>query len=221
MARYRKIKIDDVVDHIEKNRRQDVSFGQVIDLAQSMAKVLDQAIARHDQALHAEFTTIAREIAAMKSDVAALRPADMRFERLPEAGLELDEVLKATEVATNTIMAAAETIMAADCVEPDAYKALVDEKMIEIFEACSFQDITGQRLSKVVRTLEHVEERIVAIAERLKVTDAELPPLAETAEEKRRRELILHGPQREGEGVRQDEVDQIIASQDEIDALFG
>ena len=33
--------------------------------------------------------------------------------------------------------------MAADASDPAAYKAMVDEKMLVIFEACSFQDITG------------------------------------------------------------------------------
>ena len=32
--------------------------------------------------------------------------------------------------------------------------------MISIFEACNFQDITGQRISKVVGAMKFVEERV-------------------------------------------------------------
>ena len=51
--------------------------------------------------------------------------------------------MRATEQASNTIMECAEALMGADASDPAAYKALVDEKMMVIFEACSFQDITG------------------------------------------------------------------------------
>ena len=55
--------------------------------------------------------------------------------------------------------------MGADASDPAAYKALVDEKMMIIFEACSFQDITGQRIAKVVETLQHIEQRVARFAD--------------------------------------------------------
>ena len=61
--------------------------------------------------------------------------------------------------------------MGADASDPAAYKALVDEKMMVIFEACSFQDITGQRIAKVVETLEHIEQRVARFADVMQAKD--------------------------------------------------
>ena len=79
--------------------------------------------------------------------------------------------MQATETATNTIMECAEALMAADASDPAAYKALVDEKMMVIFEACSFQDITGQRIAKVVETLQHIEQRVARFADVMQAKD--------------------------------------------------
>lgn len=211
-----------IVEFLKRERR-DLSLEDVMVLAERMAATLDETVARVDTLLHDEFRTIVGEIAALRRDIGALRPDHMRFERIPEAGRELDEVVEATENATVSIMEAAETIMGADGADPEAYKALVDEKMIVIFEACSFQDITGQRIRKVVRTLGWIEDRLGQLSQKLKIADAEPTHEGETEEERRQRELILHGPQRKGEGVSQDFVDDVFAlsNQDDIDKLFG
>ena len=39
----------------------------------------------------------------------------------------------------------------------------IDEKIQSVFEACAFQDITGQRVTKVVRLIKYVEERVNAL----------------------------------------------------------
>ena len=96
---------------------------------------------------------------------------------------------------------------AADDVE--AFKALVEEKMLVIFEACSFQDITGQRIAKVVATLEHIEMRVARFAAALhaKALGGYLSEV-EQARAERRQRLLLHGPAREGEGICQTDVDR-------------
>ncbi len=210
-----------IVDFLRRERR-DLSLEDVMVLAERMAATLDETMARVDTLLHDEFKSIVGEIATLRRDIGGIRPDHMRFERIPEAGRELDAVVEATETATVAIMEAAETIMAADTSDPEAYKALVDDKMIVIFEACSFQDITGQRIRKVVRTLGWIEERLGQLSQRLKFGEAEALHVHETDEERRQRELILHGPQMKGEGVSQDFVDDVFATsdQDAIDKLF-
>jgi chemotaxis protein CheZ len=206
-----------------RRERHDLSLEDVMVLAERMAATLDETVACVDALLHDEFRLIVGEIATLRRDIGNLRPDHMRFERIPEAGRELDAVVEATETATVSIMEAAETIMAADASDPQAYKDMVDEKMIVIFEACSFQDITGQRIRKVVSTLGWIEERLGQLSQRLKIADADPAHHGETEEERRKRELILHGPQMKGEGVSQDFVDDVFAlsNQDDIDKLFG
>jgi chemotaxis protein CheZ len=205
-----------------KQGRDDVSLADVMDLAERMAHALDTAVARADALLHEEFRSISGAISTLKREISDLSPDQLRFNRIPDAGRELDAVVEATEAATETIMTAAEAIMAADATDADAYRALVNDKMIVIFEACSFQDITGQRIRKVVKTLAWIEARMDQLAVRLALK-GEASPAAETEDERRMRELILNGPQRKGEGVSQDAVDGFFATsdQDDIDRLFG
>lgn len=211
-----------IVDFLRKERR-DLSLDDVMALAERMAETLDDTVARVDTLLHDEFRSIVCEIATLRREIGAFRPGHLRFDKIPEAGRELDAVVEATETATNAIMEAAEEIMAADPADPNAYKALVDEKMLLVFEACSFQDITGQRIRKVVRTLTWIEGRLAKLADALKIGEnGEVEDPEESEDERRMRELILHGPQHEGEGVSQDFVDDVFSAndQDDIDALF-
>jgi chemotaxis protein CheZ len=153
-----------VVEFLQRKGRTNVKLEDIIGLAETMAQTLDKSVQKVDIHLHEEFCAIASEISLLKREIYELRPDQMRFERIPEAGRELDVVIEATEEATHVIMEAAEVIMAASNADPDAYKALVDDKMIAIFEACTFQDLTGQRLRKVVKTLSWVENRITSLA---------------------------------------------------------
>ena len=103
--------------------------------------------------------------------------------------------------------------MAADASDPTAYKALVDAKMMVIFEACSFQDITGQRVAKVVDTLQHIETRVARFANAVRTDDQ--PGYLDDTEEaraERRERLLLHGPQLDGQGIAQSDVDTMFQS---------
>ncbi len=220
-----KVQLALVVEFLKNKDRGRIKIDDIIGLAETMAKTLDSTMFRVDSELHTEFSAIASEISSLKRDIYDLRPDHLRFERIPEAGRELDAVLEATEEATHAIMEAAETIMAASDSDPAAYRELVGDKVMEIFEACTFQDLTGQRVRKVVKTLSWIETRIAKIAEKLSVVPfpvATDEPPEETEDERRMRELILNGPQMKGDGVTQSDVDDFFAksNQGDIDRLF-
>lgn len=197
-----------IIDFLRNGRKaEDVSLEDVMRLAELMAESFQSFFKSMDLAIYAELGEMAREIANMKEELALLRLSDMRDEHIPTAGRELDAIVEATEEATNTIMSAAEEIMAADAADSDAYQSLVGEKVIDIFQACSFQDITGQRISKVVSTLNALDKRITTLVEKLKILRITDAAGNETAAEKRARELMLNGPQFKGEGVSQDDID--------------
>lgn len=201
-----------VIDFLRQGRKsEDVCLDDVMSLAELMAESLQSFFATMDDTVYRELGDMAREIANMKTELSELRLAEMREDRIPAAGRELDAIVEATETATNTIMTAAEEIMAADPSDPDAYQGVVNERIVEIFEACSFQDITGQRISKVVSTLSALDTRITTLVDRLRMLRVVDAPAEETAEERRKRELILHGPQLKGEGVSQDDIDALLA----------
>ena len=136
------------------------------------------------------------------TEIGALQVNDLKNDRIPSAGEELGSVVAATETATHTIMAAAEDPRWADASDQAAYKALVDEKLMIIFEACSFQDITGQRIAKVVETLQHIEQRVARFADVMNATDLDgFLDDKERARAERKEKFLLNGPQLAGEGV--------------------
>ncbi len=154
-----------------------VSLKEIMGLAEVMAAALRTHFQQIDVAIYQELGDMAREITTMKEKLVELRIADMRNDRIPAAGRELDAIVDATETATNTIMTAAEAIMCADPSDHDGYQAVVNDNVVKIFEACSFQDITGQRISKVVSTLNHLDGRITRLVDRLKQIRIDEPDL--------------------------------------------
>lgn len=189
----------------------DPSTTEIASIGIAMSRSIEACLGRMAESVNAEFSSIRDCIEAMKSDVAALRANEIQQTHLPTAGRELDAVVSATEEATNTIMESAETIMAAETNDPESYRAMVEQEVMKIFEACSFQDITGQRISKVVETLQIIEARVGRLASRDGIADAR-GPLSEAEESRaeRRRRLLLEGPAAPGQGMGQDEVDRLL-----------
>jgi chemotaxis protein CheZ len=202
---------DRLVDFL-KQKRDNVTFHDIITLAEVAAQSLQSFFQAMDAKVYHELREIAGYIESMRREIGVLQVNDLRNKRIPSAGQELGAIVKATEDATNTIMECAEAVMAADAGDPAAYKALVDEKMMVVFEACSFQDITGQRIAKVVETLQHIENRVARFADVMRAKDLDgFINECERERAERAQKNLLHGPQLEGEGNQQNQVD----------ALFG
>jgi len=183
----------------------------VLALAEVMVGSVQNFFGSLDTEVYAEFRSIADHISDMREDISALQPKELKLEKMPRAGQELDAIVKSTEQATNTIMNSAEAIMAADTTDPATYQTAVNDEVMKIFEACSFQDITGQRISKVVETLQFIESRIDRLVDTMGVAgEGGSMTEEEQASEDRKKDQLLNGPQLDGEGT----------SQDDIDALF-
>jgi chemotaxis protein CheZ len=201
---------DRLVDFL-KQKRDNVTFHDIITLAEVAAQSLQSFFQAMDAKVYHELREIAGYIESMRREIGVLQVNDLRNKRIPSAGQELGAIVKATEDATNTIMECAEAVMAADAGDPAAYKALVDEKMMVVFEACSFQDITGQRIAKVVETLQHIENRVARFADVMRAKDLDgFLNECERERAERKHKLLLHGPQLEGEGNKQVEIDQLL-----------
>jgi chemotaxis protein CheZ len=81
------------------------------------------------------------------------------------SGVELEAVVQATEAAANKIMGAAEAIgdwLRDGRRDPESLEQ-VAEKVNAIFEACTFQDVTGQRIRRAIEHLQQVETMLVGI----------------------------------------------------------
>jgi len=189
----------------------------------AIAQLSDRVAAQMQQTqvelIRRELNEMSDAIAQTRRDIAAIRPPETHA-RVVVATEELDAIVTATERATTDILANAERLQerANDMRAQGFGKGIVDELeaiATNIFMACSFQDITGQRTSKVVNTLRYLEARVHALIEawNADVTRpaGEIVPFEAADKPADPDRHLLNGPAAEGQGV----------SQDEIDALFG
>jgi len=198
-------------DKLKNTKSENLSLSDVIGVAELLTSSLQPLLRRIDSTIHAELRAILKRIESLRTEIAKVRPNDISANRIPEMGRELTAIVAATEGATNTIMEAAEAVLAADSTDA-GYAELVADKMMAIFEACSFQDLTGQRVNKIVETVEIIETRVNLLCDMLDMDSiADVPPEDEklAAREMRKKELILHGPAHEGEGVAQADIDKL------------
>jgi len=183
---------------------------RALDVARVMTDSLEGALRSLEHGFADAVREAAEDIQDLRHELASLGVDKLRADHLPEAGKELDAVVSETENATNRIMESAEAIMAADRSDPQAFQEMVDAQMIDIFEACTFQDITGQRIGKVVETLQRLESRFDRLLDTLPKSDGEsFATEEEKAREARKQEQILNGPQREGPQVDQNAIDAL------------
>lgn len=154
---------------------------------------------------------MASAIARTKAEIAAIKPEGVEGGRFEEASVELDAIVQATATATGDILGAAETIqeiawtlreMGAEGEVCD----LIDTKTTDIYTACSFQDITGQRTRKVIGVLRFLEDRIDSMMGIWGEAGVAAAPLPAKADEP----SLLNGPALPGEGLAQDDVDMMM-----------
>ena len=196
--------------------------------------------------LRRELETMAASIQQTRVEIASIKPEGPGNNRIITATEELDHVVKSTEKATSEILSSAERILeiVAELKAKGINDPLCDELELQgttLMMACSFQDLTGQRMSKVVNTLRYLETRVNAMIEIWGITAQDADKLEDRHIESTPDAHLLNGPAKDGEGVAQDDVDRLLngeqdaseaahadvtsmpkgpASQDDIDALF-
>ena len=161
-----------------------------------------------------ELKALQNIIEEARADIGMSRPGDIKDKHIPTATDELDAVVEATAEATGTIMDACDAIQeSANEVGGEAAEKIGNE-VIRVYEACSFQDITGQRITKVVTTLKKIDEKVSALinvlGEKLPVEDAAAAAAADDEENKTLEESLLNGPQSADKAISQEEIDALL-----------
>jgi chemotaxis protein CheZ len=170
--------------------------------------------------LKVELDLIHDAITRTKQEIAVLHGTSFSGEEMSKVTGELGAIVGGTEEATEQILEAAEAIdQAATALvkntSPDQHQRLcadISEKVVGIFEACNFQDLTGQRISKVMNTMKFIEHHINVMMEIWGGVDAikeHAPPIVDTRDDDAK---LLNGPKLDGEDGH--------ASQNDIDAMF-
>ena len=173
------------------------------------------------QKLKAELDLIYDAINKTKQEIAAVHLTGFKGPEMARVTNELDAIVGGTENATEQILTNAEEIdqlaaTLAPRLKNDQNRALIadmQDRVIKIFEACNFQDLTGQRITKVVSTLKFIETHILRMMEIWGGLDAFKDIEAEVIAVREGDAALLNGPKVEG--------DVGHASQDDIDSLFA
>ena len=213
--------------------------------AESGGEKKDEA---HIRMLREELREMSAYIHQTRREIAALRPAsDAGSNRIMAATGELEGIVSATERATSDILNGVERIQALTIKLPKTGEVApiaeeIQAQVTEVLTACSFQDITGQRTTKVVNTLRYIEQRVNSMIEIWGI-EGGAPTSTPTpeSEDGRPDAHLLHGPAADG-GPSQADVDALFAqlgkateasagadkpaqktgnSQSQIDALFN
>jgi chemotaxis protein CheZ len=164
--------------------------------------------------LLAELTALGRTVARVKSEIAALQVDDITGSHIPSATDELDAIVENTAKATNEILDVCELLEQLQGSMPAEAAQRMQDAVTRIYEACSFQDITGQRIGKVVGALKAIEARVEAVTGaaggRVAAPAAPAAPNPSLTEG----QALANGPQLPGAGVSQEEIDRLLASFD-------
>lgn len=153
----------------------------------------------------------AHDLAARhKKDLTALIH-DGEHRRMTLAAGELGAAVESMEKATHDILKSAEGIdaqaRALSATGDDTVRALsrgIQKQLADIYEACNFQDLAGQRIAKVIELLGLVERHLSAM---LRPTDTA------AAETKAPEDRLLNGPKLDGASghISQQEIDRLFA----------
>jgi chemotaxis protein CheZ len=167
-----------------------------------------------------ETALIHRAITRTKEEIAALHVSGLDGADGNRVSRELGAVAGGAEHAIQQILAAAEDIDEAAntlsaALKQEQERALaqdIRDQVVRIFEASNFQDLAGQRISKVLATLKFVEDRIAHMMEIWGGIDAFKDYTEAALAARKQGSALLNGPKLEGDSGH--------ASQDDIDRIF-
>jgi chemotaxis regulatin CheY-phosphate phosphatase CheZ len=198
-----------------------VSVNEVRKIQRDLKEALQKSFSEHsgegkDEAHHIlrqELREMGAYIHQTRREIAALRPNDAGANRIMAATGELDAIVSATERATSDILNGVERIQDLTLKLPKTSDVApiaeeIQAHVTEVLTACSFQDITGQRTTKVVNTLRYIEQRVNSMIEIWGV-DSTASPSPPMVEDTRPDAHLLNGPALDGG-----------PSQADVDALF-
>ncbi len=202
------------IDALRAERGDQVSIDEVGEVVASIMSTMQGDFTPGHLSVYKELDDLAKYIHNAKAEIASLCPDDIRESHLPDAADQLDAIVEHTEVATDTILDAVEIIGT----EAAKFKStVIADEVTRIFEACGFQDITGQRISKVVATFKFIEERLDQFVRvfgdeisQSRADSAEPAVVAGVEDDGN----LLEGPQLPNEANRQEDIDALLASMD-------
>ncbi len=183
----------------------------VEDVVRAVLLTMTGDLTAQESSLLAEVEELGKTIASAKAEIAALRVDDITISHIPFATDELDAIVAHTASATHAILESCEVLDDAASATTGEVSARLQDATTKIYEACSFQDITGQRITKVVTTLKAIEAKVAQIVSTFGVGGGSIDDVVAVSMGE---DELLNGPQLPALAMDQSDIDKLMASFD-------
>jgi chemotaxis protein CheZ len=183
----------------------------VEDVVQAVLNTIGSRLSITETQLLVEIAELGRIIASAKADVAEINAGEITGQHLPTATDELDAIVEHTARSTDSILECCEELDRLGELLggiPGAQLAVVTSK---IYEACSFQDIVGQRITKIVKALKHIEAKVQQMSSSIEAGSIAASHGAARPNAVAGDDALLNGPQATGVALVQSDIDDLLA----------
>ena len=156
----RRTDVNDMAGGSLDNGMRDAVRAELTPLFEDMRRFVDRRIAELSAEVNATVQMVDYSEANLSGQLARIHDQIATMVAVPasatrNSGMELEAVVQATESAANQIMEAAEAIsewLRNGQRDPASFESIA-ERINVIFEACTFQDVTGQRIRRAIQHL--------------------------------------------------------------------
>ena len=212
-----------LAEYARRNRSADT------DMLLSAIDKLDRNLSRkrdvpNIESIKLDIADMADAIDRTKREIAQITSEEHQGGPIFDASNELDAIVEHTESATQEILAMAETIQELaftmrEAGVDDEHCDKLEELTTNIYMSCSFQDLTGQRTQKVVHVLRYLESRVNAMIQIWHIDEDDIEkvkPDPIRPDDTRPDVHLLNGPQMDGQGTGQIDIDSIMAEEFDV-----
>jgi chemotaxis protein CheZ len=179
----------------------------VEDVVAAVLDTMEGRLSPTEAMLLQEIAGLGRIIDQAKAEIAEVNVDSIRGRDIPSATGELDAIVEHTALATTSILESCETLDTLGESLNGAQAGILQNAVTQIYEACSFQDITGQRITKIVKALKAIEGKVLELSGgRAPHGDAAAAWPGAEAEAG----CLLNGPALPQEAMDQDDIDKLL-----------
>jgi chemotaxis protein CheZ len=192
-----------------RRRRPPIEADMITEVVRATLTTISDELTANEVSLLREVEDLGRMIVSTKSEIAALRVDDITGHDIPFATDELDAIIAHTAQATEAILESCEMLDQLTASVSEEAAAQLQAATTRIYEACGFQDITGQRISKIVGTLKTIEGKIAQIINTFGPADQVARRVVDQVTGDTD---LLNGPQLPANAMDQSDIDKLLAS---------
>lgn len=187
---------------IPQNNNTVIKGQQIKELASEIA----DALLNSDTTLAQEIKNISLYMDQTKKEIQALRPKELKEDKIPDATNVLDVIIKTNEEACAQILEAAESLAEIAEHTPSKLRERLMEISTNLFEASTFDDLNGQRIRKVIKTFNEIDLRLERLLTALNIVEHD-------HDKNSPKEVnLMEGPQAPEEATSQAEIDRLLNS---------